>query len=138
MVQLKQSDIESVLRNVAEKYPQNLVDGQIRDIPRVAFNIGVALRFANSECLGDLKVCDLGGGIGLFSVGCAALGVKRIVLVDDFKDPVNFEVGDSVLSIHSSYGTEIDSRDVIATGIANLNGAFDVITTFDSMEHWHN
>jgi SAM-dependent methyltransferase len=29
------------------------------------------------------------------------------------------------------------SRDVVEEGIRDISGNFDIITTFDSMEHWH-
>jgi len=60
------------------------------------------------------------------------------VLIDDFNDPVNIKTGESILDIHRSYGVEVFSRDVIVSGISDISGSFDAITTFDSMEHWHN
>jgi len=132
-----QSRLFDTLRKVASQYPRDMVDKQIKDIPRIAFNIGIALEFLKPKYPNELEICDLGGGIGLFSVGCAAYGLKRTVLVDDFNDPVNHSVGASILDLHRSYGVEIVSRDVVANGIRDINGRFDVITTFDSMEHWH-
>src|SRR5262245_4681365 len=125
------------LRDVARRYPATLVDEQIRDIPRIAFNIGIALGSTNSTSVSELELCDLGGGVGLFSAGCAAYGLKRTVLIDDFNDPVNQRTGESILDIHRSLGVEVVSRDVVAKGIHDIEGNFDVITTFDSMEHWH-
>ena len=129
--------MESTLRTIAEEYPPELVAAELRDVARIAFNISLALG-PDLEARKGLEVCDLGGGIGLFSAGCAGLGVKRMVLIDDFSDPVNFRVGESVLDLHRRHGVEVVSRDVVASGIADLPGPFDVITTFDSMEHWHN
>ncbi len=126
-----------VLEKVAKEYPGNLVDGQIRDIPRIAFNISLVLETAKSKTPSELVICDLGGGIGLFSVGCAAFGFKRIVLADDFNDPVNLREGDRILELHRNYGVEVVSRDVVERGINDLGGDFDIVTTFDSMEHWH-
>ena len=84
-----------------------------------------------------MEICDLCGGIGLFSVGCSAYGMKRTVLIDDFNDSVNHRVGDSILDIHKGHGVEVFSRDVVEKGILDIAGNFDIITTFDSMEHWH-
>ena len=58
-----------------------------------------------------MKLCDIGGGIGLYSIGCAGYGFKRAVLADDFNDPVNHEVGDSILDLHRGYGVEVVSND---------------------------
>jgi len=134
---MQNMNLHDVLINVANQYPRDMVDGQIRDIARISFHIGLALGAAKSKPHNELELCDLGGGIGLFSVGCAALGMKRVVLVDDFDDPINHKVGASILDLHRNLGVEVVSRDVIDEGIRDIPGYFDIITTFDSMEHWH-
>jgi len=134
---MRRKNLTNVLENVAKQYPKGLVGGQIRDVPRISFNINMALNALKNKEQGELEVCDLGGGIGLFSVGCAAYGMKRIVLVDDFNDSVNHQVGASIFELHRNYGVEVISRDVVVKGIRDISGCFDIITTFDSMEHWH-
>jgi len=114
-----------------------MVAGQVQDIPRISFNMRIALDAALPKQPGELEICDLGGGIGLFSVGCASYGMKRTVLVDDFDDPVNHRIGGSILDLHRGLGVEVISRDVVENGIRDMAGTFDIITTFDSMEHWH-
>lgn len=132
-----QGKIAATLRAAANKYPPPLVDEQVKDIPRVGFNISLVLDSVREKSLNEVEICDLGGGVGLFSAGCAALGLKRTVLVDDFQDPVNQRIGDSILGLHRGCGVEVISRDVVADGIDDIAGAFDVVSTFDSMEHWH-
>src|SRR5262245_43200115 len=95
------------LKIVANKYPKDMVDEQLRDISRIAFNIDIALQSVKPKFTSELEICDLGGGIGLFSVGCAAHGLKRTVLIDDFNDLVNHRVGDSILDLHRSHGVEV-------------------------------
>jgi SAM-dependent methyltransferase len=128
---------EALLRAQAGRYPRPMVEGQLRDIPRIASNIGFALRRHHAVGSQNLSLMDLGGGVGLFSVGCAALGMRRVVLVDDFNDEVNQATGSGILDLHRSMGIEVHSRDVVASGIADIEGPFDIITSFDSMEHWH-
>ena len=94
---MQDHDLLDVLRNVANQYPKDLVDGQLRDIPRISFNIRIALEAVKPKQHREIEICDLGGGIGLFSVGCASYGMKRSVLIDDFDDSVNHRVGDSIL-----------------------------------------
>jgi 2-polyprenyl-3-methyl-5-hydroxy-6-metoxy-1,4-benzoquinol methylase len=134
-----EKELIHILGKLVEEYPKNMTAIQRQDIPRIAFNISlsVALGCASRKALSDLEICDIGGGIGLFSLGCAALGLRRTVLVDDFNDAVNHQLGDSILDIHRRYGIEVVSRDVIATGIYDIKGRFDIITSFESMEHWH-
>jgi SAM-dependent methyltransferase len=130
--------LTSLLTEVANDFPPAMVQGQLKDLPRNQFHIEYVLQALAPRPAGELTVCDLGGGIGLFSVGCAAAGFKRVVLVDDFQDQVNLQQGDNVLSLHRKHGVEVASRDIVTAGMADLGEAFDVITCFDSMEHWHN
>jgi SAM-dependent methyltransferase len=126
--------VEGILERVARSYPSEFIDDQLRDIPRIAFNISLAINGADPTAM---SICDIGGGVGLFSTGCAALGMN-VLLVDDFADPINRCVGDSVFVVHQKYGVRILSRNVITDGLADVSERFDVVTTFDSMEHWHN
>jgi SAM-dependent methyltransferase len=135
---MRNTNLFDILRGVASKYPQDFVAGQLRDIPRIAFHISLAFDAAQHKPASDLVICDLGGGIGLFSVGCAAYGIKRAVLVDDFDDHINHLIGHSILDLHRSFGVEVFARDVIESGISDISGTFDIITSFDSIEHWHN
>jgi 2-polyprenyl-3-methyl-5-hydroxy-6-metoxy-1,4-benzoquinol methylase len=73
----------------------------------------------------------------MFSLACRAVGFRRVVLVDDFADPINEEVGEEVLELHRSYGVEVEKRDVLAEGLSGLGSGFDAITFFDTIEHWH-
>jgi len=125
--------VEKILEGVAREYPSGFIDDQLRDIPRIAFNIRLALNGADAS---TMSICDIGGGVGLFSTGCAALGMKAL-LVDDFADPINRRMGNSAFVVHKKYGVRILSRNVITDGLADISERFDVVTTFDSMEHWH-
>jgi SAM-dependent methyltransferase len=126
-------NIETTLREVAHAYPAGMIPDQLNDISRIAFNIHLALHGLASS---GLSICDIGGGVGLFSPGCAALGIDTL-LVDDFADAVNRKAGDSVFAVHQKYGVRLASRDVISQGVADIGQRFDVVTSFDSMEHWH-
>jgi hypothetical protein len=95
--------IEEILEGVARAYPSEFIDDQLRDIPRIAFNIRLAVNGADPKAL---SICDIGGGVGLFSTGCAALGMN-VLLIDDFADPINRREGDSVFVVHKKYGIRI-------------------------------
>jgi SAM-dependent methyltransferase len=122
----------SELQSLARQYPADLVGAQLQDVLRVAFHISLVTSRKGPNC----SLCDLGGGIGLFSLGCAALGMK-VTLVDDFHDAVNERFGPSVLDLHRFHGVTVLSRDVVREGIELPEQSLDVVTTFDSMEHWH-
>jgi SAM-dependent methyltransferase len=122
---------------VASQYPKNLVARQVGDISRTAFHINLALGSVSHKPHSEVSLCDLGGGISLFPVGCASCGIKRTVLIDNFYFNDGFAQS-SILDLHRRLGVEIIERDVIKNGIHDIDGTFDVITTFHSMEHWHN
>lgn len=131
--------LRALLEQLAREYPPEMVAGQLRDIPRIAFNIQLAMRAVAPRDLRQARICDLGGGLGLFSVGCAAAGFGQVVLVDDFQDDVNRRLGDSPLALHRRRGVQVVSADVLGeqfTGDCLKDS--DVITCFESMEHWHN
>jgi len=125
-------EIAEQLEAIAAAYPGELVAAQKQDVARIGFNIGLVTERAGR----DVAICDLGGGIGLFSVGCAALGM-RATLVDDFGDSVNREYAQVPQQVHRKYGVEVVSSDVIESPPVFADGAFDAVTSFDSMEHWH-
>jgi len=126
------AEIREILRSIALKYPGELVPGQLRDVDRVAYHINLVVERKGVQ----ISICDLGGGIGLFSVGCAALGM-RSTLIDDFADDVNRQFGDSVLEVHRAHGVQVLQRDPVAQGIDFAPGSLGAATSFDAMEHFH-
>jgi 2-polyprenyl-3-methyl-5-hydroxy-6-metoxy-1,4-benzoquinol methylase len=129
---LEVSPLENSLREIAQRYPKELVAGQLRDIPRIAFNIGLIVDRVGEE----VSVCDLGGGIGLFSVGCAARGMKS-TLIDDFNDSVNARFATVPNTLHRQLSVNVISADLVASPPDMPRNSLDVVTSFDSIEHWH-
>ena len=126
------SGLSTLLVSIAEKYPTELVAAQIRDVPRIAFNINLVLDRAGWK----IRICDLGGGIGLCSVGCAAMGMQS-TLVDDFSDSVNLKYSQLPFQLHPQFGVDVVNADIIAVPPPFPDESYDAVTTFDSMEHWH-
>lgn len=125
-------DIDAVLMRIAREYPPELVAEQLADTPRIAANIRLV-----TERLGrNVSVCDAGGGIGLFSLGCAALGM-RAVLVDDFRDAVNWRHSIESMGLHARYGVEVHGRDLASEGLGLAAGSLDAVTVFETLEHLH-
>lgn len=128
--------ILATLETLAAKYPDSaLREEQMQDVPRIAFHIETVLRSVRAGASAP-AVCDIGGGIGLFSVGCAALGMKA-TLVDDFCDEINRQYEKLVLDLHGAHGVSIVACDVVAGDLPLPNHSFDAVTSFHSMEHWH-
>ncbi|HEY1495267.1 MAG TPA: hypothetical protein VGF49_12035 [Candidatus Solibacter sp.] len=110
--------VRNVLRETALKYPEPLIAAQLIDLPRVAFHIGLVKRAVGHRA----ALCDIGGGVGMFSPACAALGMK-VTLVDDFHEgPAD------TLRLHRDLGVTITPR----TGLSFPPNCFDAVTAFDS------
>lgn len=121
--------IRELLAELALRFPEDLRPGQMADIERIAFH------YEQIQGKGQ-SVVDLGGGIGLFPIVCAAQGMQTW-LVDDFADPVNETHSIESMGIHHGF-----TIGVIETEVAYWGGHFeadsvDIITCFESMEHWH-
>lgn len=117
------------LHRIARLYPEELVQSQLADASRIEFLLSLI-----PECT---ALCDIGGGTSMFAAACKAK-VRRVVLIDDFRDPDHIRFGDAAFRAHVAHGVELISRDVVASGIGDFTNSFDVITCFDSIEHWHN
>ncbi|MCA8915692.1 MAG: methyltransferase domain-containing protein [Planctomycetes bacterium] len=131
MTTTTRSDIASRLIELAAAYPQPLQAAQQTDVARLSFHLQLLLRRVSAG-----RVADIGGGVGLFSLGAQALGLSA-TLVDDFRDAVNTQHGDAALEQHRKLGVDVVSRDVIADGVEFEPASLDAVTSFDSMEHWH-
>ena len=126
------ADMRACLRSLATRYPEGLVADQLRDVERVADHI----HLVGSRKGFQVSLCDIGAGVGLFGPGCASFGMK-VTIMDDFEDPVNREYGDSALAVHRTLGVEVQKRDPLETGFGFPAESLDVVTCFDTMEHWH-
>src|SRR5580700_8876364 len=73
------AEITEKLTELARQYPTGLIEIELEDVPRTAYNIALSLGHAPA----DPVICDVGGGMCMFSLGCAALGY-RAILIDDF------------------------------------------------------
>ena len=125
-------DVRALLHRLADEYPERWRAAQHADVARIAFHLSIVVREKGTGC----TVCDLGGGVGLFSVGAAALGMEA-VLVDDFGDQVNADCGEDALAVHRKHGVRVLSKDVLTDDLGLEPGSLDAVTPFDSMEHWH-
>ncbi len=129
-------EIRTVLRTAAQEYPAKFRQWALEDVDRATFNVEMALSSQPEKPLEAMHLVDLGGNFSLFAVGCKKLGFAKVTVIDDFRDPVNLENGDSLLDIHKSLGINIVDQDLVRDAAGSLPAA-DIFATFDSMEHWH-
>lgn len=121
-------DLSELLITIAFQYPAEHRAAALSDIDRTAFQIELVRQSRGT----DISICDVGGSISLFSVACAALGMRSI-LID------NFDLDrDALLErVHKPYGVEVIKRDVIAEPLDFPPNSLDIAASFDSIEHWH-
>jgi SAM-dependent methyltransferase len=120
---------QATVRALAERYPEALRSEQLADSARIAAHVLSILRPGAS-------VADLGGGIGLFTPSCAALGMQTW-LVDDFGDPVSRAFDLDGIGLHRPLGVRVVETPIRHWGDAFADESLDVVTCFDSLEHWH-
>lgn len=144
---VKAAIVEAV-EEVARSYPEELVPAQLWDVPRISFNAQLIVDRVGR----DVSVCDIGSGVGMFGPACARLGMRATVM-DDYDHPyddpamaadlpeapdaINVRAQD-VLGLHRAAGVEIAQRDPLTEGFGFPAESLDVVTSFASMEHWHN
>jgi hypothetical protein len=110
-------------------------DQERKHVPRTAFNIILALA---GRPPGEVRMCDLGGGLNLFAPAVAALGAKEVILVDDFGDRGYAGAWETVLPVHGRLGVKVVSRDLVSLGLSGvIAGQVNVFTCFEFLEHCH-
>ncbi|MGO9317697.1 MAG: class I SAM-dependent methyltransferase [Terracidiphilus sp.] len=127
------TEIRERLTAIAREYPPDLIAQEEADVTRISHNICLALRYAVPQP----TICDVGGGVGLFSLGLSSLGYDTI-LIDDFGDDwYAAALTDGVLGLFKRHGVRVVSTDVIAKGVSLEPESLDVVSCFDAMEHFH-
>ncbi len=117
------------VQTLARRYPASLRAEQLADAERIASHVERILR-------PGATLADLGGGVGLFAPSCAALGMQTW-LVDDFGDPVSRSVNLDDIGVHRALGVRVVETPISRWGEAFGDESLDVVTCFDSLEHWH-
>jgi 2-polyprenyl-3-methyl-5-hydroxy-6-metoxy-1,4-benzoquinol methylase len=127
------TEVRERLTALAREYPPHLIAQEEADVTRISHNICLALRYAVPQP----TICDVGGGVGLFSLGLSSLGYDTI-LIDDFGDDwYTAALTDGVLGLFKRHGLRVVSTDVIAKGVSLEPESLDVVSCFDAMEHFH-
>lgn len=128
------TDFAAILKSVVDQYPASIAAGLRTQIGRMSYEMSL---FVPNVSPGA-RVCDLGAGWGTISLGCAAAGLKA-VLVDDYRERGFFEAATmaAMRALYEKYGVEVVSRDLVTEGLGFPAGSLDAVTCFDSIEHWH-
>jgi SAM-dependent methyltransferase len=139
---------QAEIEKLARRFSPELVQTQLNDVARVGFQVNLILARKGAE----VSICDVGSGVGLFAAACAQAGM-RVTMMDDYAPPfsddesaeaspdapdaVNYGDVDATLALHRSLGCVVEKRDPLAEGFGFAPETLDVVTSIDSMEHWH-
>ena len=124
--------VTGALESLARRYPAPLIEAQLKDIPRIAFHIELVEDWFRRKIL------------WLPTLAAASAYSRWMRRGGDDGHPGGrlqrsgepFRPGYRRGFLHRELGVIVDSRDVM-NGFQLPSKHFDVIASFDSMEHWH-
>src|SRR5262249_54584271 len=119
--------LDRALDQVLALYPEPLRSVERADLARQRFHLEQIYR-------PGARIADLGGGIGLLSPACAALGMTAW-LVDDLRDPVNQSYPIDELGVHRSGRVRGLAIPVAAFGKHFAGPSLDLVTCLASVAH---
>lgn len=121
-----------LLEQAVELYPRSMIAGERGGIPRYAYHVDLIRKHAPAGG----KVLDVGGGIGAFAPAVALAGYQ-LTLVDDFGDRSNQRFPSDAIAALAIGGIDIVNVDASSDNFSPNPDSYDIVTSFDSMEHWH-
>lgn len=100
-------------------------------IDRIEFDVSLVLSGLDERA----GVVDLGGGLGLFSLALALLGVRSLI-ADDFQG-WSPEEGAELIDALERTGVEVIQRDLLAEPLGIAAQSLGAVTSFHFLEHLH-
>ena len=129
------SRTERVLAEVLDQYPPLLRRFFAPAIERTAWHIDLVRKLVGEKG----AVVDVGGAVSLFSPGCAALGMRAVLIDDQFDDPYNREIGaakrETVARVIRPLGVMVMRRDIGADGVGIPPESVDAFFSYGVLEH---
>lgn len=124
--------LAEMLRSIGCEFPGSVAESTSPvQISRMDFQLSVI----KERIPPPAKIVDLGAGMGLFPIAAVKSGYT-FYAVDDYKDPINFLVGDAAVNVLRRHGVNIVEQSVFEP-LQFAHGSIDVICSFHSIEHWH-
>lgn len=126
---------QRILAAILNEYPTALRRFLAPSIPRCAWHIDLVRDAVGARA----TVVDVGGAVSLFAPGCAAIGMKTILIDDQFDDPYDREVGaakrEAVARVIKPRGVLVMRRDIGVDGVGVPSESADAFTSFGVIEH---
>ena len=118
-----------LVAQLGSRFPGALREGQLDDVERIAFHYEQVRGHGKS-------IADPWRGIALFSLVCAAQGMQTW-LIDKFAHSVNESHSVGSIGLHQEFGVDVIETDVSTWWRFFESESLDIVTCFESMEHWH-
>jgi len=130
-------NLKNELQNVIKSYKSKISKRYLTiNLDRVLHDIENLKKLYNDDDFKKLEVLDVGGGLGLFSIGLKILKIKKSTIYDDFSD--TFNNNDEVKNVLKKYNADCISVNLLDNKIFKNKKKYDVITCFHTIEHFHN
>jgi len=129
-------DLEYKLRNVIRLFKSQISKRYLRiTLDRVVHDINDLKNYFTSRDFKKLSILDVGGGLGLFSIGLKILNVHKSVIVDDFSEL--FNSNKEVKNIFKRFNVDCLKINLLSNDTIKLKKKYDVVTCFHTIEHFH-
>ena len=122
------AELEAALEGIERRWPADLVEAGIRA------DRGRQLEQAAIVRRSGPRLLDIGGGYSSFGVLCGAVGLD-VDVVDSYAH--DFFARPDLPHLVADYGVRCHTVDVVRESLPFEADRFDVVTSFDSLEHWH-
>jgi SAM-dependent methyltransferase len=126
---------ERILAAMLNEYPARLRKFLAPSVRRCAWHIDLVRNAVGSSA----TVVDVGGSVSLFAPGCAAVGMRAILIDDQFDDPYDREIGaakrEALARVIRPRGVLLMRRDIGIDGVGIPGESVDAFTSFDVLEH---
>ncbi len=129
----RRAEIAALIEDVTKSLPAEYAVILRNNRERLAWQVGQVVALVRPGG----RLIDLGAGVLPFMLLCQRLGFA-CTIVDDYQDATYEDASTAkVLELNAGFGVEVVNGNLFDLDYAKL-GPFDMVTSHDSMEHWHN
>jgi len=127
------NEVEQLFSDIYAEYPHEFRPILKGNKARIIWQVAVVRQHVRSGG----RIVDIGSGIVPFMLICQKLGYQTVV-IDDLEDATyKTDASSSVLKIFRESGMECITADAFTDSLDGLED-LELVTSHDSMEHWHN
>ena len=127
------TEIDRLYSELYSEYPDEFQSILRLNRSRILWQVGIVSRHVAEGG----KLIDIGAGIVPFMLICQKLGYNATVVDDLADDTYQSKASMEVLELFDKSGVRFIKADAFTDDLASVTN-LDMVTSHDSMEHWHN